>query len=962
MKRTLAATLLTLTLVPLARAQTPAMKVAAARDLLFDGRSYLVGFPQAKTRNALRTGYLGLDDKGLPVAGQARLPRLRDAIALSLEVRNDPNVGPGDSDRAQLIAWESLESLLSGQLIAGNASLLNGLRVAFPTAIGDGERPLGNSDLPIDTPTDATGREYSGANLKDLVYARHYFLDGVTEALNFIATDPDGTIRAVEPLNAPFTQYTSFNTSELPDANFTGVQSSQTTGYLLGNTLDRYGKAVIGIGDRLWRAAYFDRSRAPGGAKSGERQEMLDAAVSELQRGAHAQFLAALPLAASLPEGELGYEKCRLDQTRVTAATAASLIEKIRRGETPKLTDFSLNSSTDDVRQQLTLVSQLKAAAATAHQQAETTLWRKKDSQNQLIEEARQLRFGYTEQLRSAVGLDPGTENQSPYFGLRTAVGRENFKRDLAARIQSMLIAPASSPLLTDGTELGQTVLALRRASADVDSARNRAESIPQQIAIEDQRNRRANQIVLGGQQRVGALNVALGILNSVSVSVNAGVSYTPPAAVTFSAGVTVTANPNAVPAALLQNEISRAQAIQQVQLSDVNSEATIRNLLLQLNQHVFDIRAAGIQAQSAGAAVQALLARVDRLVENHIYFQESNLAKWYSDPAVIFEQERAELDYQDTLTEYVRELYVLSQKLAVRWSESFENPYLRSDGTAETLGGATFDGFTQPESVFSIVRASEGDAFLDALRTWDLRLRSARLGGQADIQSRISLRQDIFGFSDIVYNPDRQRFETNPDATARDLNKRRFRALLLRNQPPADSRFWLRLEFPITYGQLSRRTLGTLVSQPSLILVSRSDWNVRITELSARILGQNVAQDAFNNLRLDLFQYGKIEIPKYHPRQAGTYPNFLTFNLPLYYPDPEEASTGAFKFSLNAGINGAPGQLNAFVAQVEPTPFCDRWVLLIEKQSNPPINLQNIDDIELTVKSRSNVPPTFFN
>jgi hypothetical protein len=959
MKRALAALLI---LAPLAQGQTPEVRLDAARDRLIDGRSFLVGFPQTKTRNALRTAYLGLDDQGAPVMDQARLPRLREAISVSVGIRNDSTATPAVSDRAQLIAWESLEALLSGQLIAGNASLLNGLRVAFPTATGGGERPLGDSDLPIDTPTDATGREYTGASLKDLVHARHYFLDGVTDALNFIAADPDGTIRAVEPLNAPFTQYTSFNTAVLPDANFTGVQSIQTTGYLLGNALDRYGKAVVGIGDRLWRAAYFDRQRAPGGVKYGERQEMLDTAVAELQRGAHAQFLAALPLAASLPEGELGYEKCRLDQTRVTAATAAALIEKIRRGEAPKLTDFSLTSSTDDIRQQLSLVAQLKATAATRHQDAESTLWRRKDSENQLIEEARQLRFGFTEQLRSAVGIDPGTESQSPYFGLRTAVGRENFKRDLADRIRSMLSASASSPLLSDGSELGQTVLALRRASSDVDSARNRAQSIPQQIGIEDQRNNRANEIILGGQQRVAALNVAMGILNSVSVAVNAGVSYTPPAAVSFSAGVTVTVNPNAVPSALLQNEIGRAQAIQQARLNDVNSEATIKNLLLQLNQHVIDLRTAGIQAQSAGAAVQALLARVDRLVENHIYFQESNLAKWYSDPSVIFEQERAELDYQDALAEYVRELYVLSQKLAVRWSEAFENPYLKSDGTAETVGGAAFDGFTQPESVFAIVRAAEGDTFLDALRAWDLRLRSARLGGQADIQSRISLRQDIFGFSDVVYNSDRQRFETNPDAAARDLNKRRFRALLLRNQPPADSRYWLRLEFPITYGQLSSRTLGTLASQPSLVLVSRSDWNVRITELSARVLGQNVAQDAFNNLRLDLFQYGKIEIPKYHPRQAGTYPNFLTFNLPLYYPDPEEASTGAFKFSLNAGINGAAGQPNAFVAQVEPTPFCDRWVLLVEKQANPPINLQNIEDIELTVKSRSNVPPPFFN
>ena len=153
MKRAITIALLPVALAPLVWAQTADMKVDSARDLLFDGRSYLVGFPQTKTRNGLRTGYLGLNDQGLPIADQARLPRLRGAIGLALEVRNDSDAGPDTLDRAQLVAWESLEALLSGQLIAGNASLLNGLRVAFPTAVGQGERPLGDSDLPIDTPT-----------------------------------------------------------------------------------------------------------------------------------------------------------------------------------------------------------------------------------------------------------------------------------------------------------------------------------------------------------------------------------------------------------------------------------------------------------------------------------------------------------------------------------------------------------------------------------------------------------------------------------------------------------------------------------------------------------------------------------------------------------------------------------------------------------------------------------------
>ena len=934
-----------------------------ASSSLIAGRDYLVGFPGQKTRNRLRQDYLGVDENGEPRMGYTpKLPLLRDTINQAISVRLDLEVKryPEKNELGQRIAWESLESLLQGQLITGNGNLLKGLRVAFPTAVGDGEKPGGEADIPVGCPVTLSGKEYTGANLKDLCYARHYFLEGISVALDFMANDATGEIRYFEPANSPFEQYTSFNTPALLDLNFTGPQSIQTTGYLLGNLLDRFGIAVIGMGDRLWRAAYFDRQRAPGGSRAAERQEMLDKAISEMQRGVHAQFMAALPLAATMDEGDQGYGKCRIDQVRVSAATAVTFIDRIRRGEIPKLNNLALDSSVTDIAGQIALVHQLKATAAAKYSLADAALWKKKDALNQVVAEAQQLRLGLTEQLRNATGLDPGLEGQTPYFGLTTPIGRRNYKIDLYAKIEQMRQAGITSPLLTDGSELGQTLLQVLRAMNDVESARNRIGAIPQQIRVEEQRSGAVNGVIIDVARKVTAYQFAIGLVNAFPISISSGVECAPPPICVPKIGMSVGFSPNALITAGFQNEITRAQAIQQAQINDLNSKATIQNLLLQMHQYIIDAKSSVAQGQLSIASFNGLLARVDRLVENHIYYQESNREKWYYDPAILFEQERAEIDYQDALREYVRELYVLSQKLAVRWSEPYQNPYLKSDGSGETLGGGLYDDFTQCESVFNVYRATEADNFLLALQEWDVKLRGARLGGQADIQARISLRQDIFGYSDVVYNPTLQRFETNPDAAARELNKRRFRALLLRAQQPATSPNLLRLEFPITYGQFSRIVTGNLVSQPQVVPVSRSDWNVRMTSLSAKVIGQNVAQNAFNTLRIDLHQYGKIEIPAYHPRQVSVYPNFLTFSLPLYYPDPEEASLSAYKFSLSAGINGNAGTPNPFVPQVEPTPFCDRYVLVIEKAPNPAINLQNIEDIELTIGSRSGLPPNF--
>jgi hypothetical protein len=937
----------------------------AAQNTLESGRIYQLGFPEGKTRKVMREDYLGLTDSA------PKFDILANAIKQGLAIRTDPAralVATRDQRiNAQTIAWEALESLLQGQIVAGNGNLLRGLRVAFPSANGP-EKPIGDSQVPIGCPVDTNGEEYRGANILDLCYAQSHFFRGISATTQYLASEVrDGDvpgrnlIRATDFLNTPnFPQYTvfedpNFATVDNPD----GIVDMQTTGYLLGNALDRYGKSIIGMADRLWKAAYFDATRT-----ANERQRMLDDAVKQLQEGIHAQYLATLPVAATLSDGVADsstgfneYQLGRFNQVRVSTATATSFINRIQRGEIPKFDDLSLNATTSAINDQIALVNGLKAQAASRFAQAEQAIWRTLESQAAAISDAMALRSQYEDALIAAVGFGPGGELQAPYFGLRTEAGQQAYRAEIANRIDVAFNASVTDPILVNLGDLGQSILQMRRAFAELDSARNRIDSIPQQIRIEEERVGAVNGVILGTAEQIGAYQLAIGIANSVTVTMTAGVSCGPPPnCPSVNAGIAVTTNPGAIVSAIFQNKITRAQAIQQVEINDINAAATIRNLLLQQHQYVLDMDAAVAQAQLAIAQVNATIARIDRLIENHLYYQSASSEKWYNDPALIFEQEEAELEYEETMEEYRRQLYILAQLLAARWGEPFENPYLNQFAVPVTLGGGLYDDFTQIESIFAVLANEDADQYFSALNAWNNVLRTQRLGGEGSFTNRLSLRQDIFGLSDYAWNG--SQFTLKPPQEI-ELNIRRFHARLLNAVQPASSGLWLRLEFPLTYNQVSQSRSG---SEDQLIIEeTRENWNVRVTELSARLVGENIAPGSpTGQFLITLYQYGKIEFEAYHPRQASVYPNFLTYDLPLYYNDPQEASTTPYRFQLSAGVNGNTGvPENVFVADAEPSPYCSRYVLLIPRSSGN-LNVQNIEDIELTISWRAGRPPQF--
>ena len=935
-----------------------------ALDMVRGGRVYQLNFPESRTRKRMREIYLGVDSDGNndPLE-EAKFDILEEGLNLAVDFRTKEETvliaSTEELTAAQIIAWEALESILQGQLLVGNGNFLKALRVAFPGA-GGGEKPGGDDTIPVGCPGPESGGEYLGSNTIDLFYAKLHFFQGIAASINYMNRDKDlnlldnqGVLRATDLFyTQSFPQYTIFlDPAFATDTNTSGMIDIQTAGYLLGNTIDRYGKSVVSIGDRLWRAAYFDKNRAPGGSREAERPEMLEAAMAEMQRGIHSQYMAVLPLAATLNDGSQGgyneYQLCRLDQVRISAATSASFIDRIRRGEIPKLNTLDFDASENNINNKIGYVKQKYDIAKNFYDQAEEAIWKVKESEAAAIDDAQNLKFQFTDEITAATGLSPGTENQDPYYGLTTEAGRKAYREDLNTRIATALDSstPFDDTVFTHSGELGRVILQMRRAFADIESARNRIDTIPQQIRIEELRVDAINGVILGTEDKVAACRLAQGIAESVSVTAYAETSCSWSSCPEVKAGVAVTVNPGAVASAMFQNEAGRAEAISKVEINNIESEATIRNLLLQQNQYIIDMKSAALQGQLAIADLNSTLSSIDRLIENHIYYRESNESKWYYDPALIFEQEEEELKYENALRELVRELYKLSQLLAARWSEPFENPYLTATGQSVSLGAGSFDDFTQAESVFNVYDVDQARLYYAALEAWHYELQNERKGGEKERSEIISLRQDIFGLTDVKWDTDTSSFVEDP--SLKEDNVRRFRSLLLSHAREAPSDFQLRIEFPLTYNQISKRAVGT--TQWPVINASRQDWNIRMTMMSAEILGENVAPGAATNkFGIDLYQYGKIEIPTYHPRQTSVYPNFLTYNLPLYYPDPEIMSISPFQYSLDAGVNNQSGS-EIDITNRLPSPFCSKYVLLIFRSAGE-LNIQNIEDIMLNI------------
>ncbi len=939
---------------------------------LVEGRAYLKNFPKQETRRGLVEDFVGTGGHS------PNRPVLQDAVQRAVAIRKAeppepasfPSGQPPRSILAKVIAWEALEAEATGYLYAGNRDLLDAIRVAYPERPGD---PVDTRDMPKEEKT-AFGLEFQ----KPLAYARLYFLQPIKDILSYVAADPTGALRAGGSINSALPHYVTFDEERdavLPfprfdDPNFGGPaiqdgEAAQSVAYLYGSALERYGMAAVSYADQLWRSAYAGPGAGSKRTES-EKTQMLVRADEMLRQDVHAQFLAALPVAASLDDGAGGsvneYQQAKITQARISVTDALRLREQILSGEKP--TQTALVSAWDlaSIGQQIGRCRDAHDAAvnkwsgsppegSVTYAIARSEQAQEHDANNEIT-----LRNSLESQLVEITGIDP-----SEHGGLQTEPQRNEYLAAIEEKFLASLAAQdPNDPRLRDGSQMSLPALRIIQATREALAKKAQIDAFPQRVQVELSRNADvASTVVINGVE-IDTLDAFTALANSVKIAVN------------FVTGPTVEYNPLWSVVAGLQQEKANVVRTQEITVNSINSEANIKNLLIEQQVAIAELPVIALTADIASAELRSLFAKANRLVEDHAFYREVTGSLWYRDPSLPFKLEKAEEEYRLLMHEYRIELYRLARMLEAAWTERFQNPVKKAGGTTVPLNNGSFDGFTEAESVFAVFNHEHGKNFFDALKAWDVRLRESDYRGPASLVKwdansfsgqPISLRRDIYKFIDYRYDFDANTYA--PDEALRRQSIQQFRALLLdkanRDEANRGGLSRLRLDFPLTYGQ-ARVILG----QANIVPIVQQNrpgggldqfWNHRVSQIGVKIVGKNVfAAGATVPVSFELF--GNVDRIGFFPDSLYTSSRVITsFPVPLYQRDPDKRLVGEPFFGTGIGIPAAIGSTAVPMNEVTGWPlFCDNIVLRIGAQGT--MRLENIEDIELYLKMEVGSPP----
>jgi hypothetical protein len=949
-----------------------------AFNKLKEGRSYLKDYPNQKPRNRLVDDFVGANGE------TPNRPMLVEAIERAISIRESEPPEPetfaaGQAPRsvqAKVLAWESLEGLLTGYLYAGNRDLLNATRIAYPGSnSGTDTRQLPAEEVV----------PFAGTSQKQITYARLYFLQGVKDVLEFIAQDTTGRLRAGSSVFPTVPHYVTFDEElsqiltfpRFDDPNFGGPavqdrEPSQSVAYLYGSALERLGLSAVAYADQLWRSAYA----GPGaGAKrpEPEKSRMLERAADILKENIHAEFLASLPLAAQLADGSNGsaneFRQSKIDQTRVSVTGALRLREQILAGEKPTQTALVSAWDVASIEQQISRCRDAQEAArlkwggdAPRPVDGSVAFELDREEQAETLNADRQitLRNSLESQLFEITGIDPGG-----YGGLRTESSRAAYTQAVKEKYDQLINAQnPDAPGLRDGSLMSVQALRLIQAMREAVAKKAQIDAYPQRMRVELERNSDINATVLISGAFIGAIDAAAATADAITLAIcTCGTG----------SGSEVIIKEGAFLQASLAALKALAVAGETVTINSFNSAATIKNLLIEEHIALEELPVVALNSSIARAELRHLLAKAERLVNDHAFFQGITDTLWYRDPSLAFKLEKAEEEYQGLMQEYRIELYKLARMLEAAWTERFQNPVKQANGsTIEPLNNGSFDEFTEAESVFSVVNHVRGQAFLSALKAWDLKLREPVFRGphsqtlwDANTFSGqpISLRRDIFKLIDYRYDFAGNRYDVDAALTRQSIQQ--FRAILLnlaaRDPANAGGLTRLRIDFPLTYNQ-ARAILGQDRTVP-IVQQNRPGgtfdqfWNHRVKEMGVKIVGKNVFA-AGSTVPVSFELFGNVDRIGFFPDSLFTFSRAITsFPVPLYQRDPDKRLVGEPFLGTAIGIPAAIGSTQVPMNPVSGWPlFCDNIVLRVGSQGT--LRIENIDDVELYIKMEVGSPP----
>lgn len=525
-----------------------------------------------------------------------------------------------------------------------------------------------------------------------------------------------------------------------------------------------------------------------------------------------------------------------------------------------------------------------------------------------------QLRAGQLTRIAALTGigdLDPKT--------LLTASGRQ--------RLLALARQQAQSPGAFG--ELRDAQLDVELQDGNVKRAAKVLGSYPEQIETEEERAGSVAQLTLSTGAKVSALQFAVGMVSAYSINCGA-------------TGCEVTFFPGEIIKALVAQKTTLLEAATSAAVSNINSAAQIRNLLIQEAVAAIDLENAGKSSEAAQATLNGRFAELERAIQLYVSAREDFEAAYYNNPAyriALEEQQRkADASFQQAMING----YSAAKALEYEWAERYANPYYLENGGTRLVGGVAgkFGPVVAAESIFSVASAGSDGApepslttFGQALKQWDVDLRGDRTPqGEIGRDKDVSVRERILGLS----GPD----STFNDAAFSDFVEEH------RIEVPGQDKRDLRFEFNL---QIADEWYFP-ASQPNLKIENVTIDLLALPGKALRPGGSNEGAALVN-----LYMRDRATV-----RPLLDSEGLITINL-------EGARTldeAKFAVEVPARISGYPSTVPPATGLENLSPAVSRWVLWIkmnnDRTQNSSLVLENLRDIKIKFKYRYGKPRTF--
>lgn len=475
-----------------------------------------------------------------------------------------------------------------------------------------------------------------------------------------------------------------------------------------------------------------------------------------------------------------------------------------------------------------------------------------------------------------------------------------------------------------EGGLMGQNLLRLEQAHTQIRLANQRMEAIPQKISIEQQRAGKVINLILTTGEQVAALDYTISLYSSYSVSVGGSIGFSTGSGggFSFSGSASRSWNPYRRKIADAARQKALLQAAERAQIEGANSEAYIRNLLLEQADLIIELDLAVQEYNRILAERNQLVGKYEFLTTSKGQAQTGLLSSYFNKPSYRLIRESQTIQA------------VKSHELAAQFA------YL----TAKALEYELLTPIPFIDDIFKARTADDIDNFLIALEQWRF-----ALGDELNsYPKRISIAEDILGYTDEYLDPN----GTMTPAQRAEMRYQLFQQYLL-SHIDQDREI---VEFQFT------------TSLPDSNLFSQNVWNNRIAGVN-----KPVGVPGTNGVSINLLtrQLGDIDTPEVilvHEGQTtyrnieNEYVHYTVGRAVLigYVLPPGFTQIGTTAVILSSVNDNGEGIPNGSLYNLSVAASSWRLKLDLTSPYNDELDISKLEDIEILLSTTAYALPQY--